>query len=130
VVIGFVIFYNHTHPAVVWFDRREEWSAYRGMLLGTVRLKFPRWTSFFASNIMDHLAHHVEPRIPLVRLKEAHERLEELLPGEVLLQEWSIHDLLCTLRSCRLYDYEAHCWTDYDGRPTTPGAVAALSRAG
>ena len=23
------------------------------------------------------------------------------------------------LRRCKLYDYDAHCWTDFTGRPTT-----------
>jgi acyl-lipid omega-6 desaturase (Delta-12 desaturase) len=128
-LIGFVVYYNHTHPAVIWFDQREEWSAFEGMVLGTARLKFPSWTRFFASNIMDHLAHHVEPRVPLVRLREAQDRLEELLPGQVVVQEWSVEDLLRILRCCRLYDYDARCWTDYDGRPTTPSAPTALAVA-
>lgn len=118
-LIGFVVYYNHTHPMVVWYDDRAAWSAPEATVRGTVHLEFPRWTRFFASNIMAHLAHHVEPRVPLVRLKEAQERLEALLPGQVIVQPWSVKELLRILRVCRLYDYQARRWTDYDGRPTT-----------
>ncbi len=118
-MIGFVIYFNHTHPDVPWFGDKEEWSASAGMIDGTARLLFPRWTLFFASNIMDHVAHHVDPRIPLVRLREAQERIEALVPGRVVVVRWSIPALLDIVRRCKLYDYEAGRWIDYDGRPTS-----------
>ncbi|WP_437967088.1 hypothetical protein WMF04_47345 [Sorangium sp. So ce260] len=31
-------------------------------------------------------------------------------------------ELCRILRVCRLYDYNARCWTDYDGRPTSARA--------
>jgi len=118
-MIGFVIYFNHTHPTVPWFDKRSEWSCSASAIRGTVRLKFPRWTLMFASSIMDHVAHHVDPRVPLVRLKEAQQRIEALLPGQIVVQEWSVPELLAILRRCKLYDYEAHCWIDFQGSPTT-----------
>jgi omega-6 fatty acid desaturase (delta-12 desaturase) len=117
-LIGFVIFFNHTHPRSRWFESPEEWSAMRGTLLGTVGLRFPAWTRFFASNIMDHVAHHADARIPLVRLPEAQARIEELFPDQVIVQEWSVAALLGILRQCKLYDYAAHRWLDFEGRPT------------
>lgn len=129
-MIGFVIYFNHTHPTVPWFDKRGEWSWSANALRGTVRLKFPRWTLRFASNIMDHVAHHVDPLVPLVRLKEAQQRIEEVLPGQIVVQEWSVTELLGILRRCKLYDYEAHCWIDFHGSPTTgrlvPDPLAAI----
>ncbi|WP_437316425.1 fatty acid desaturase [Sorangium sp. So ce385] len=121
-LIGFVVYFNHTHPSVIWYDRRDAWSLAEATVRGTVHLRFPAWTRPFASNIMAHLAHHIDPRIPLVRLKEAQERLEELLPGRVVVQAWSVKELRRILRVCRLYDYDARRWTDYDGRPTSERA--------
>ncbi len=118
-LVGFVVYFNHTHPAVVWYADRRDWSFRDATLLGTVHLRFPRWTRFFASNIMAHVAHHLDPRIPLVRLKAAEERLEQLVP-QVVVQAWNVRELLRIQRVCRLYDYEARRWLDYDGRPTTP----------
>lgn len=118
-MIGFVIYFNHTHPAVPWFDKHHEWSRAASAIRGTVRLTFPRWTRLFASNIMEHVAHHVDPRVPLARLHEAQRRVEEVLPGQVVVQAWSVRELRDILRRCKLYDYDAHCWTDFHGSPTT-----------
>jgi omega-6 fatty acid desaturase (delta-12 desaturase) len=118
-MIGFVIYFNHTHPAVPWFDKPSEWSLEPSAIRGTVRLTFPRWTRGFASNIMDHVAHHVDPRVPLARLNEAQAHIEEALPGQIVVQAWSVRELRGILRTCKLYDYEAHRWTDFRGTPTT-----------
>ncbi len=126
-LIGFVVYFNHTHPRVVWFDDKDEWSFADATIRGTVHLHFPRWTRAFASNIMAHVAHHLDPRIPLARLREAQDHLESLVPGAIVVQAWSVAELCRILRVCKLYDYEAHGWTDYDGRPTTPGMLLRRS---
>lgn len=118
-LIGFVIYFNHTHPAVTWFDDAEAWTPLRGTIEGTTRLKFPAWSGPAASAIMNHVAHHVDPRIALVALEAAQDRIEELLPDQIIVQEWSVSALLDILRRCKLYDFDARCWTDYAGCPTT-----------
>ncbi len=123
-MIGFVIYFNHTHPAVPWFDKPGEWSIAPSAIRGTVRLTFPRWTRPFASNIMDHVAHHVDPRVPLARLNEAQQHIEQALPGQIVVQAWSVRELREILRRCKLYDYEAHRWTDFRGSPTTGQLVS------
>jgi acyl-lipid omega-6 desaturase (Delta-12 desaturase) len=127
-MIGFVVYHNHTHPAVPWFEDPEEWSFHTSTLRGTVRVTFPRWTRFFVANIMDHVAHHLDPRIPLARLREAEDRLDELCAGEILVQPWSLRALCDILARCKLYDFEGHRWTDFDGRPTTTRTFAATAR--
>jgi omega-6 fatty acid desaturase (delta-12 desaturase) len=119
-LIGFVVFFNHTHPSIVWYDGRDGWSPFVASVHATMRLSFPRWTRLFASQIMNHPAHHVDPRIPLARLRAAEERLEQLVPGQIVTQEWSVAELCRILRVCRLYDFESRRWTDYDGTPTSP----------
>lgn len=118
-MIGFVIYFNHTHPDVPWFANADEWSFYDGTISGTVRLKFPDWSMVIASNIMDHVAHHLDPRIPLVNLRAAQDRLDELCAGQITIEQWSIRGTFDIMRRCKLYDYDAHRWTDYDGRPTS-----------
>ncbi|XYI02709.1 hypothetical protein ACMHYB_24330 [Sorangium sp. So ce1128] len=53
---------------MTWYDSGDAWSFARGTVGGTVHLHFPRWTRPFASNIMAHVAHHIDPRVQLVRL--------------------------------------------------------------
>ena len=127
-MIGFVVYHNHTHPAVPWFDDPDEWSFHTSTLRGTVRVTFPPWTRFFVANIMDHVAHHVDPRIPLARLRVAQDRLDELCGDQILIQRWSLRALLNILERCKLYDYGAHRWTDFDGRPTTACTFATTAR--
>jgi omega-6 fatty acid desaturase (delta-12 desaturase) len=124
-MIGFVIYFNHTHPRVPWFDDRSEWSVIPSAIRGTVRLTFPRWTRVFASNIMDHVAHHVDPRVPLARLHEAQQRIEAVLPGQIVVQAFGIAELRDILRRCKLYDYQDHKWTDFRGDPTTQRLIPA-----
>jgi omega-6 fatty acid desaturase (delta-12 desaturase) len=131
-MIGFVIYFNHTHPDVPWFADADEWSFYDGTISGTVRLKFPEWSMAIASNIMDHVAHHLDPRIPLVNLRAAQDRLDELCAGQIVVEHWTIRGTFDIMRRCKLYDYDAHRWTDYDGRATSDvhqigGAQRALN---
>lgn len=118
-MIGFVIYFNHTHPDVPWFANADEWSFYDGTISGTVRLKFPAWSMTFASNIMDHVAHHLDPRIPLVNLRAAQDRLDELCAGQIVVEHWTVRGTFDIMRRCKLYDYDVHRWTDYEGRPTS-----------
>jgi omega-6 fatty acid desaturase (delta-12 desaturase) len=126
-LIGFVIYFNHTHPDVTWFADPGTWTPFRGIVEGTTRLVFPAWSAPVASAIMNHVAHHVDPRIALVALEAAQDRIEELLPGRIIVQPWSIAALLDILRRCKLYDFDARCWTDYAGCPTTLVASAGLA---
>ena len=85
-MVGFVSFLNHTHPAVPWFARREEWSFYIGQVHCTVHMGVPRWMIFFVTDLGLHGAHHIEPRIPIWRLTPAEDRIvadagAEIVPG-------------------------------------------------
>ncbi len=74
---------------------------------------------------MEHTAHHVDMSIPLYRLKAAQAMLETMLPGRIVIQEFSWRWYFDTARRCKLYDFSRQCWTDYAGRATSEPAVAA-----
>jgi omega-6 fatty acid desaturase (delta-12 desaturase) len=38
---------------------------------------------------MEHTAHHVDMSIPLYKLKQAQAKLENLLPGRIIVQRFS-----------------------------------------
>jgi omega-6 fatty acid desaturase (delta-12 desaturase) len=118
-LIGFVIYFNHTHPDVRWFGDAAEWTSFHGIVAGTTRLRFPAWSAPFASAIMNHVAHHVDPRISLVDLESAQDRIEALVPDRIIVQTWSIPALLDIMRRCKLYDFDAARWLDYAGTPTS-----------
>src|SRR5882757_2143249 len=73
-LMGFVIYVQHTHPRVAWYERRDEWSANAGYATTTVHIKLMRPLDGLIHYILEHGAHHVNMGIPLYRLKEAQAR--------------------------------------------------------
>ncbi len=123
-MIGFVVYVHHTHPKVAWHDDRAAWSRAQPFVSTTVHLTFPLGIGGLMHHIMEHTAHHLDMGIPLYRLKQAQSRLEDLLPGRIVVQRFSWGWYFDTARRCKLYDFARRCWTDYAGRPTSLPAAA------
>lgn len=119
-MVGFVSYLNHTHPDVPWFAERREWSFYSGQVHATVHMGVPSWMIFFVTDLGLHGAHHIEPRIPIWNLEPAKARLIADAGDELVLETWSWPRHRDIMRRCKLYDYEAHRWQDFSGRPTSP----------
>jgi omega-6 fatty acid desaturase (delta-12 desaturase) len=118
-MIGFVVYVHHTHTAISWHEDRAAWSAAAPFVSTTVHLTFPWRIGAWMHHIMEHTAHHVDMSVPLYRLKQAQAKLEELLPGRIVVQKFSWRWYFDTARRCKLYDFAGRCWTDYAGRPTS-----------
>ncbi len=115
-LIGFVVYVHHTHPKVIWHDDKREWARSAPFVSTTVHLIFPMRLGGFFHHIMEHTAHHVDMAIPLYKLKEAQQKLEDTLPGRITVQKFSWRWYFDTARRCKLYDFERQCWTDFDGQ--------------
>ncbi|MFD0667854.1 fatty acid desaturase [Ramlibacter sp. MAHUQ-53] len=125
-MIGFVVYVHHTHVKVSWHDDRAAWQKAQPFVSTTVHLTFPFRIGALMHHIMEHTAHHVDMSIPLYRLKQAQDKLEELLPGRIVVQRFSWRWYFQTARACKLYDFTRRCWTDYAGRATSqPAALPA-----
>ena len=119
-MIGFVVYVHHTHEQVQWHAERSDWSRSQPFVSTTVHLTFPYGIGGVLHHIMEHTAHHVDMTIPLYRLKDAQGKLEEMLPGRIIVQPFSWKWYFETARKCKLYDFGRQCWTDYAGRATGP----------
>lgn len=124
-LIAFLIFLHHTHPRIPWFDDSQEWTFYKGQILGTAHVQFPGPINWVIHNIMEHTAHHADPRVPLYRLGEAQESLARAFPDDIVEHKFSWRSFRYTLRTCQLYDYQAHCWTNWSGQPTSSRTLKA-----
>ena len=82
-------------------------------------MQLPWFLEWVMAHIMQHTAHHVDPKIPLYRLPQSQRCLEQVYPQEIVVESWSIRGLIRTMARCKLYDYENHRWMNFDGRPTT-----------
>jgi omega-6 fatty acid desaturase (delta-12 desaturase) len=80
---------------------------------------------------MEHTAHHVDTRVPLYNLADAQRAVEAAYGEEnVIVERFTFAGVARTFGACQLYDYEAHRWLSFDGRPTTePRALAAEAAA-
>jgi omega-6 fatty acid desaturase (delta-12 desaturase) len=118
-ISAYVTVQHHTHPNVAWFKSREQWNYFNGQVLGTVHVKLPRPVEILFHNILEHTAHHADPKIPLYNLPECQRNLEEKFTGDVTLQDGGVFNFWTNLNVCQLYDYENHRWLKFDGTPTT-----------
>lgn len=127
-MIGFVVYVHHTHVAVAWHAEKAAWARAQPFVSTTVHLTFRGWLGLdigaLLHHITEHTAHHVDMGIPLYGLRPAQAVLERLLPGRIVVQEFSWRWYFDTARRTKLYDFEAQRWTDFCGRPTTPAARA------
>jgi omega-6 fatty acid desaturase (delta-12 desaturase) len=127
-LMGLVIYMHHTHPAIGWFERREDWSVHATAVIGTVEARLPGVFDKIDNNIMQHNAHHALPAIPMYRLHAAQARLRAAFPG-VLASVVTPGSVWTIARACKLYDPAARRWCDYQGRPTAAPIDPARMRA-
>jgi omega-6 fatty acid desaturase (delta-12 desaturase) len=118
--MGFVSYIQHTHPLCAWYDNEAEWTFHHVQLKSTTHIVFPSPIESMLNNIMDHAAHHLDPSIPLYHLPQSQKLLEQTAPEHALVIPWTFAEYLHTCAACKLYDFERHCWTDWQGNPTSP----------
>lgn len=118
--IALVDLVHHMHPQAICFSTREDWDYYTATVESTTHVVLPFGLNRFMHNILEHTAHHVDPRIPLYNLPRVQDILEAAYPTDISVERLTPGYLLRILRTCRLYDYDRRQWLDYDGTPTTP----------
>ena len=128
-MMGFVIYGHHTHVRVSWHDDRATWQRAQPFVSTTVHLTFRYYIGSMLHHIMEHTAHHVDMSIPLYKLRQAQGKLEELLPGRIVVQPFSMAWYFGTARACKLYDFKRNCWTDFEGVATSMPRASALESA-
>ena len=119
-MIGFVVYVHHTHVKVSWHNEKSAWMKAQPFVSTTVHLTFNFNIGAMMHHIMEHTAHHVDMSIPLYKLKQAQAKLEEMLPGRIIVQPFSWRWYFQTARDCKLYDFTRECWTDFTGKKTSP----------
>jgi omega-6 fatty acid desaturase (delta-12 desaturase) len=122
-VIGIAVYVHHISPDIAWQSRRE-WTRFKGQMEGTTILHVPAWVNFFMHNIMLHVPHHVDMRIPFYRLPEACDAIRRDFGDVVREKNFGFADYLRTTRACKLYDFATHSWKGYDAAKKAPELLA------
>lgn len=74
---GIWLFYvQHQHEEAYW-EGHEEWDYVTAAMHGSSFYRLPRVLEWFTGSIGRHHVHHVDPRIPNYRLRDAHESVPE-----------------------------------------------------
>jgi acyl-lipid omega-6 desaturase (Delta-12 desaturase) len=115
--IGFVVYLHHTHPRIAWFKNRQEWQRNRAYLTATARVRFPFGIDRLLHSIMEHNAHHLNPGIPMFRLRAAQQVLKDKFP-DLCDYRLNWRTYMDSVRRCKLYDFSEHAWLDFRGRVT------------
>ncbi len=124
-LMGFVVFQHHTHPRVVWFDDPEEWSFFAGQVQGTVHVIFPWPIGPLLHHIMEHTAHHIDPKIPLYNLPSSQRAVYDAYSDHVIQSRFTPSNLLRIMATCQLYDFQHRQWLTFSGTPTTNATTNA-----
>lgn len=125
-IMGFVVYLHHTHPAIAWFQKRHDWQRFRAYLTATACVRFPLGIDRLMHNIMEHNAHHLNPRIPMFALRKAQSALQERFRSEFQSYRMDWRAFRDCVKTCKLYDFANHCWLDFSGRVTARVQVQPL----
>jgi omega-6 fatty acid desaturase (delta-12 desaturase) len=122
------VFLQHTHPQVRWYG--DVASSPPEAL--SVHVGIPHWINHLSHYGLEHPVHHVSAAIPHYRLKEAQAALAGIATPPVIAMRFTPANLRDVVTRCRLYDYDAHAWMDFDGKvtalPLERGTLPAKSR--
>jgi acyl-lipid omega-6 desaturase (Delta-12 desaturase) len=116
--ISFVTIVQHTSPNVRWVMPTGRPSTHGQKLHGTVHLRFPETVDWFFHRVMQHLAHHVNPMVPLYAVKAAEKEVMAHEPDRVIIERWTPAYHWRLARDCKLYDTARDGWCDFRFAPT------------
>ena len=119
------VFLQHTHPQVRWY--RDAASSPPEAL--SVHVGIPHWINHMSHYGLEHPVHHVSAHIPHYRLKEAQAALAGIAAPPVIFMRFTPANLRDVVTRCRLYDYDAHAWMDFDGQVTARPLERGTMRA-
>jgi omega-6 fatty acid desaturase (delta-12 desaturase) len=130
-LIGFIILQQHTHPRIAWYSDQVSGgpSYFQMQVRATPHITFPLPFRWLMRHVMEHTAHHADPGVPLYHLPDAQRELEKKYRADIVRVLWGPREFLRTMRVCKVYDYHAHRWCDYDGTPLTPVLIAMEEEA-
>ena len=97
-------------------------------MTATAGVTLPFWIGRAMHEIMEHHAHHLNPRISMFQLRAAEAALTRKYPELCNYRlDWRTYRQI--VRGCKLYDFHNHAWLDFAGNVTARVPVAAATPA-
>lgn len=123
-VIGMVVYVHHVAPDIRWWPKKA-WTQFKGQMESTTVLRVPRVLNLWLHNIMVHVPHHVDMRIPYHALPKAAAAIRKEFPQVVRDTKLSLRAYLQATRTCKLYDFAAGRWLPYRAASNPAADLAA-----
>jgi acyl-lipid omega-6 desaturase (Delta-12 desaturase) len=111
--IAMIVYLHHTHPEIPFFDVKSEWSQVVGALYCSTIIKCSKLSQVLLHNIMTHIPHHLDVRIPFYHLPEAYAALKKEYGPYIHEYEFKWAYALKIFKQCKLYDFENKIWMDF-----------------
>jgi acyl-lipid omega-6 desaturase (Delta-12 desaturase) len=113
-IASFVTIVQHTGPRTRWVLPTGRPSTHEQKLCGTVHLRFPECLDWFFHRVMQHIVHHVNPMVPLYRLKAAESVFTTKDSELAVIETWTPAYHWRLIRRCKLYDPIRDVWCNFD----------------
>jgi acyl-lipid omega-6 desaturase (Delta-12 desaturase) len=120
-LFGWLVYIQHTGPDVPWYEKPVKLGFMEYQNSVTPAWNFPYWFNYIFHFIYVHNVHHQHMRVPSQMLLSAQEEFVHFTG--VKTKRFTVRDYLNSLRCCKLFDYQNHCWTDYEGNRTGPTLI-------
>ena len=115
--MGALTYLHHVHPEIIWHES-SSWTKTVGQFAGATVYVVPRWLNIFLHNIMLHVPHHVDARIPFYHLPRAVAALHAEFGEQVRIRRLDLRQYLAITSRCKLYAFDQGRWEAYDGELT------------
>jgi omega-6 fatty acid desaturase (delta-12 desaturase) len=109
-------FLQHTNPQLRWYPDVASMASPSEST--SVHVGIPHWMNHVTHYVLEHPVHHVSAMIPHYHLKQAQAALAGAVAPNIISMRFNYNNLRDVLRRCRLYDYDAHAWLDFNGEVT------------
>lgn len=109
--IGFVVFFNHTHPRLKWYESATEWRQEFAQAGGSCHVTFSGiWWYVLPNVVMNHTLHHLDTRIPVRSLAAAEHYVASNSGVRLVSWRWTPMRHYAIMKRCGLYDYARGRW--------------------
>lgn len=112
--IAMVVYLHHTHPDIPFFDLKKEWSHAIGAIHCSTIVHVTRFSKLWMHNIMTHVPHHLDIRIPFYHLPRAYEALKNEYGSYFHEYPFKWHIVHGIFKKCKLYDFENKVWMTFE----------------
>ena len=113
-VIAFFVYLHHTHPSIPYFRTREQWSFAVGGICCSTVIRMSKLSEILTHNIMIHVPHHVDFRVPFYNLKGAYQDLRQEYSQHITEYKFTWSKVLGIFNQCKLFDYENQKWYSFE----------------